>query len=155
MAVHFGKFLREKVIAANRGTPTSFHGCTSEQIERLLIAQGVGCLPKVYIEFMEVMGHQAGNGFLIGEDYYYKIVIRMKQLAQEAIDDLADYDPSQAFHLPDDVFVFFGHHGIQYYYFHTTDCNDDPPVFLWFEGRGNPKQVANTLSEFFLSELQR
>ena len=151
MVGHFGQFLKEKVIAEKRGTQTSFRGCTPEQIETLLVSQGVKCLPRIYIEFMEIMGHRAGDAFLRGEDYCYELVIGMKQRAQETINFFAEDDPNELFHIPNDCFVFFGHHDIQYFYFHTSDCNDDPPVFSWFEGDGMPKQIRNSLSEFYLT----
>jgi hypothetical protein len=154
MTEHFGQFLKKKLVSMKRATQDSFFGCSSEEIATMSKAQGVECLPRIYIEFMEAMGQGAGGAILRGEDFKYKWVIILKQEAQECVNESVQYNPEQIFRLPDDAFVFYGHHGIQYCYFHTTDCNDDPPVFTWMEGEKYAKKIYNCLSEFYLDMLK-
>lgn len=110
-----------------------FVGCSAEEIAFMLKVQDIECLPRIYIEIMEIMGHKGGEAIFRGEDITYKSVIILKQEAQACVNESAEYNPEQVFRLPDDAFVFYGHHGIEYCYFHTIDCNDDPPVFTWME----------------------
>ena len=126
--------------------PEHFKGCTQEEIEAVMEAQGVERLPGVFRRYLELMGHAGMNTIYTGSRWRYS---SMKSLKRWVIENMEDFDPSMT--LPKDAFVFFEHGGYEFRFFLTDNDNDDPPVFKYIESRGEPQQIADSLSSHFKS----
>lgn len=112
--------------------------------------QGVSQLPRLYREYLEVMGK---NGLLSvhnASDWSYQRLLRIKQDWQDEI-----VREKVTFIIPEQAFVFFQHGGYEYRYFMTdTDYDDDGdcPTYLCLEEdteQGYHVSVSSTLREYF------
>ncbi len=116
------------------------HGCTSEEIRHLEVGLRLH-LPKAYREFLSQCGKGAGK-FLVGTDWTFAKLTGVQQDAVKlasscGIDGL----------LPLHAFVFAMHQGYQFLYF-DCDQSDDPPVMLFLEGEGSPRQVSGSFTQW-------
>lgn len=138
----FGIYLRDKLIASGFGEAKYFYGCSEAEIKQLEEAQKVDFLPETYRQFLWVMGHSCGS-FWQGSDLLYRHAIDLKDAAN------ADFKWLEStVRIPDDAFVFISHQGYVFYYFHTNNRDDDPPVYAIYEGEA-PEKINGHLSEFY------
>jgi hypothetical protein len=134
--------LVHRIIESGLATQDELIGCSEEEIAEFEANHHVA-LPAFYRGFLMRMGRRAG-AFFRGTD----ILLRRDGYRQWALELLADNN--YPFKLPDDAFVFFLHQGYVMGYF-ICDGSDDPPVFIYSEGRDTtPKRVADHLSDYFL-----
>ncbi|MGJ3238825.1 MAG: SMI1/KNR4 family protein [Anaerolineae bacterium] len=125
---HFGHYLINRVRKTNpRGVPPCI-GCTTEEIENLMKAQGVSRLPRFYREYLEVMGKQGIMSINAGSDWSYERLLTIKQKWQASL-KMNNFD----FIIPEKSFIFFQHGGYDYRYFMTDHDNDDAPIYYWEE----------------------
>ena len=145
MTKHFG--LNFKAYLLDRGIGENeyfkFLECSDEDIEQTRIEQDVEFLPRIYREFLLTMGYGAGT-FLLGSAYTCNKLLDMKDAAK-GIMELGNAQEN----LPDDAFVFFMHQGYTFCYFRTTNQDDDPPVFLYIEGKPTSTKQNDHLSTWF------
>ena len=71
---------------------SELHGCRPDEIERVRVAQRVDALPSVYVEFLTVMGREAG-AFLPGTDVFYPHPVELKTEARALLSEngVADF----------------------------------------------------------------
>jgi hypothetical protein len=123
-------------------------GCTEEEVEHLKERQGVDFLPEVYRQFLLTFGYSRGGYFLQGEDVGYLALLELKQVAQELL------ERENAPPLPDDMFVFYSHHGYQFMCFATAKRDADPPIYSYVEYDEQLADVGVTLSDFYRQHLE-
>ena len=109
------------IIRVGLAKPSEMTGCSQEEIERLMIHQGVNHLPPFYREFLERMGKNSGK-YEIGARFLFDDLFSLKEQVQ-AIAKNADWV------LPDDAFVFSGSIDNQFLFFQTEE-SDDPAVYI-------------------------
>jgi DNA repair exonuclease SbcCD nuclease subunit len=104
-------------------------------------------LPKVYKQFLQLMGSSAGV-YMQGSSVFYNELLSLKEWANELLVE-NNMQP-----LPDNAFVFWMHQGYQIAYFNLND-GDDPPVYYFTEGQANNafELKENSLTDFFSSQL--
>lgn len=100
-------------------------GCSGEDIEQLITAQGVLALPPAYKEFMRGCGRQS-SPFREGTILTFPLVAEAKDFMQDNMREASD-----RFELPDDAFVFYDHQGYHFWYFPHVHEN---AVWEWLEG---------------------
>lgn len=120
---HFGKYLANKIRESGK-TKWTFIGCSQEEIEEIMQAQGVKRLPRIYKEFLEVHGKK--GVFLTSSSAWN--CEDLKTLKQAVIDDLKMNNFPLA--IPDDAFVFYSNYAGRIFYFLTDHEKDDCPVYL-------------------------
>ena len=141
--------LKEALINEGLRLPDAFKGCSDEEIQQLMQAQNVKRLPEQFIEYLEVMGHGGISEIFISDDADYHSMLYLKE---SLLNEIESDNPK--FVLPDNAFVFFGHHDVQFNYF-LTENNDDPSVYSFIPGRDDYPQVShNKLSDYFEAVLQ-
>ncbi|MEO1166277.1 MAG: SMI1/KNR4 family protein [Chloroflexota bacterium] len=137
--MHFGRYLLNKTESAgiNRN---SFEGCTTEEIQALMVSQGVERLPKKYVEYLEVMGKR--TPFMLEEAIRYNELLGVKDQLKRFLEVELPID----FDFPKDSFVVRMYWGAStpVAYFHTDSELDDPPIHLWVES-GNSKGYEITI----------
>ena len=104
-------------------------------------------LPSLLRHFMQTMGDHAG-GLLTGSD-----LVAPEQLVEfreEAKALLAESGSKSE--LPPSAVVFVFHQGYSFLYLEAQQTNS--PVFEFVEGHPEPKQICNSLAEFFEEELR-
>jgi hypothetical protein len=108
-------------------------GCTEAEIAEVAAAQGV-TLPRSYVDFLSVMGKEAGllrNGSM----WLYPDVLRVKGFARDLLAEWND-----PFALPAQAVVVMMHQGYQFAWMDSAEDPDDPPVWYWLEGSPVPDQ---------------
>jgi len=105
-------------------------------------------LPLAYKDYLLKIGRGAGR-FFQGTDIFYPGV---KDLKNEAIELLEENE--EKFGLPDDAFVFSMHQGYEFLYFMLSE-NDDPEVYQYVEGEGEPMKVWSSFSSFVNEALSQ
>ena len=146
MLEHFGKRLKKHYQQKSKVEHT-YEGCSKAEIQEAMQAQEVKRLPKVYREFLETMGKQAGYlGLLWRSGIYYKCnhILYMKRDLRRQMK--ASFNLS----MPDDIFVFYQDIGDTFLFFYTDNEDDDPPVYLFNDDESYFRLVSESLSEFFL-----
>ena len=105
-------------------------------------------LPKVYKEFLSLMGESAGN-YMLGTSVFYDELLSLQEWTYELIEENS-LPP-----LPPNSFVFWMHQGYQAAYFRTVE-GDDPPVYFFSEGMKENKFILMTysLTDFFIMQLK-
>jgi hypothetical protein len=73
-----------------------------------------------------LLGHGAID-YEVGSDYEYSWLFELKDYANGILKE-NNRQP-----LPDNTFVFWGHHGYQFLYFYTDTKEDDPLVYYYNE----------------------
>jgi hypothetical protein len=101
-------------------------GCSDDDIQALLLAQGASRLPPAYDAFMRRCGRSC-DPFLRGTVVEYPLVAEAKGFMEEAL-----RDDGNRFVLTPEAVVFTSHQGYQYWYF--PDGGRDE-VWDWLEGR--------------------
>lgn len=142
----FGSLVADELIRMMIANISTIQGCSPQEIDELKAKQGVGFLPKLYVEYLAVLGRKAGN-LDVGSDCFYPHLLRLKEWAQELLEE-----NNCPLRLPDDAFVCLMHQGYQFLYFLTDDNNEDPPVFYYMEGHDYQSEMPirhmEHLSEF-------
>ena len=82
-------------------------------------------LPAAYLRFLGVVGVNSGE-FLRGSDLRFQQLDRLQSGAQALLDD--DGGPT----LPEDAFVFCGHQGYQFLFFHLGE-GPDPEIHHYMD----------------------
>lgn len=116
--------------------------CTPEEVNSLQTYFNIS-FPKVYVDFLLLMGKEAG-AYMRGTDAFYKELLPLMTYAKETLEE------AQLAPLPQNAFVFWMHQGYIYAYF-TTDGGDNPPVTVLYESGEVIK--CDSLFEFFKLEL--
>lgn len=120
-------------------------GCSEAEVIKLEKSIG-SCLPKKYREFLLGAGYKAGKLFQ-GTDIFFN---NLKDIKETAIDLLIEND--EAFSLPEDSFVFSMHQGYEFKFFLLSE-GDDPPIYQYVEGDGDPKLTWEKFSSFLAEEI--
>lgn len=135
--------LKEALIREGFRNPDAFKGCTDEEIQEVMQAQNVKRLPATFVEYLKVMGHGGITEILLGDNANYNSMLFLKK---NFIEEVESYSPD--FTLPNDVFVFFGHHDYEFAYFLTDNRDDDPPVFRHIIGDEDAQKGAQSFTEY-------
>jgi|GEM_PF-1206529 len=104
-------------------------------------------LPLIYKKFLLTLGKSAGD-YMMGSSAFFDD-LPLWESTKELIEE-NNLPP-----LPPDAFPFWMHQGYMAAYFKVTE-GDDPPVYLYTEGKENKEFVLDTktLTGFFLIELR-
>lgn len=141
--------LRDKLITLQLAEPHEIVGCTEAEIETLMTDQGVTFLPELYRQFLLTLGKQSGLLFQ-GTDAQYKYLMGMKEAAVELLEENGN-----PFALPAEAFVFRMHQGYIFFYFLTTDKNENPPIYRYLEMEDQtPFKKWDSLTDYFKSEVE-
>lgn len=140
MAILTQNTLIALLLAARVCTREELSGCSQRDIAQLEASAGIP-LPRQYSEFLCAMGHGAG-AFFQGTEIFFAA---LDGLRNRAVDLLAEN--GENFCLPTDAFVFAMHQGYEFNYFLLSQ-GENPAVYQYVEGRGNPVLTWKTLSEF-------
>ncbi|BDT85160.1 SMI1/KNR4 family protein [Nocardia cyriacigeorgica] len=129
--------------------PAQVKGCTAEEINALMEAQGVTSLPESYREFLECMGKDPYWLSQMGE-WDYDWLLESKSLAREVVveDYAGDFDGLE------DIFVFQTHQGYMFYFFRGENLKDPDPRFYIFDG-SRPIRLSDSTFNRWLSGLAR
>lgn len=124
-------------------------GCTEEEIIKLEEKVGLK-LPETYKEFLLAVGHESGRLFQ-GTVVHYSNLIEIQKRAKELLEE-----NNNPIALPNRSLVFSMHQGYEIRFF-DINMGENPPVFLWYEGMGNPAsaiRLFETFEEFLLQEIK-
>ncbi len=135
--------LKNQLIRKGLSTARGFKGCSVAEIRELEQFYGYR-LPLIYKDFLEEMGHQAGD-YLQGTDIFYKDVFSLRS----ALEKLLQQD-GQPFVLEPTFFVFCGHQGYIFYFFDADEDGIDPPIYGYKEGNGQMERLYSSFSSFLL-----
>lgn len=128
---------------------TPLVGCTEEEIIKLEDRIGFK-LPGMYKEFLLAGGHGSGRLFQ-GTTVKYINLIEIQEWAKELLEE-----NNNPITLPSTSFVFSMHQGYEIRFF-DVNMGENPPVFLWYEGKRNPAsaiKLSDTFEEFLLYEIE-
>lgn len=125
----------------------SLAGLREEEIREVARRQGVARLPAAYGRFLSRLGRSAGD-FLRGSDVLYPDLLPLKDYARQLLEeDEADLV------LGPEHFVFLMHQGYQFLYFDAAE-SEDPAVYLYLEGEGEPSQVAGSFTAWLATAVE-
>lgn len=139
--------VKNRLIALGVAKSEEIIGCSSEQIKALEEHFSVK-LPKLYREFLSIMGIRAGS-FYVGTQIFYDSLFVLKEAAQS----LLKFN-KVPFVLPKDAFVFLSHQGYQFMYFCTDTNEDDPAVYYYLEGEHNVVKYDDSFSDFLIKSVE-
>jgi hypothetical protein len=139
--------LPQRLTALGVAKPQEIVGCTDEEIARVQSASGLR-LPEAYVAFLRVAGKGAGR-FLTDVDLYYDKIMSLNVKAAEKL----HLWEGNKLRLPEKAFVFAMRYGEQFMFFLADGKQSDPPIYLYLEGAGTFKQVANSFWEIIEGEL--
>ncbi|RSN28402.1 hypothetical protein DL990_27410 [Amycolatopsis sp. WAC 01416] len=119
----------EPLIAQGYVDVNTVRGCSDQEVEALMSAQGVDTLPARYVEFLKFGGK---NPYWLSQDgeWDFGWLLEAKEIAREiVVDDYeADFTPFE------DAFVFQTHQGYEFHYFKAGDLVETDPAFSTFSG---------------------
>lgn len=121
-------------------------GCSEKQIIKIEEFYNIK-LPAIYIEFLLIMGKNAGK-FMRGSSAFYNEIFDIRD---GSIELLYENDFKE---LPDNTFVFWMHQGYQFAFFYLNQ-GDNPPVYYYFEGetKDDFEFKASSFTDFLVSQL--
>jgi len=99
--------------------------CNAEEIEKLHGSLAHN-LPKAYLEFLQIMGKNAGN-FMKGSSCFIHEIPYLREWAEELLEE--NQFPEK---LPKDTFVFWMHQGYQFAFFNLYE-SDNPSIYYYSE----------------------
>jgi hypothetical protein len=138
------KEFRGYLVSEGLAKSENFTGCTEEEIQHLMDVQQVEKIPKLYYDFLILMGKRP-YPLMVGTDWSYKHLLEIKEWSIELIQEEGE-DPS----LLDDALVIAMHQGYMMYYIpFISMVSEDPPVWVYVEKEA-PKMIALTFREFLL-----
>ncbi|GBF05656.1 hypothetical protein DAERI_050165 [Deinococcus aerius] len=116
--------------------------CTHGMIRELMEAQAVATLPKLYVDFMTLMGRS--RSFLVGSDIMYPEVKGNKEgLTELLMEEWPEHNLDTS-----SVFVFYGHQGYQYSFFFVDSASDDPCVHYYLFNEKAFKVASESFSKW-------
>ncbi|MED4532573.1 SMI1/KNR4 family protein [Metabacillus fastidiosus] len=121
-------------------TIEEIQGCSENEIKELEEAIGHS-FPNMYRNFLLEIGHRAGLLFQ-GTDIFFGSIKGLTEEANELLEE-----NQESFNLPEDAFVFSMHQGYEFNYFRFSE-GDNPPVYQYIEGEGEPKLAWDSFSSF-------
>lgn len=121
-----------------------FQGCSESEIEQL--ENHIGSkLPKLYREFLLLMGHNAGI-YNRGSDFLYHDLFDNTEYTRKTMF-------KQGLELPNDAFVILSHQGYIFAWFLLSD-GDNPPVYSYSEAGDKPIKFADSFSDYLEKSLK-
>ena len=138
----FGYEIKQRLVALPTERDQKLEGASDEEIQALEQYAG-GPFPSVYKQFLKSLGRSAGE-LLRGTEY--SVTGRDRLRLREPAERLLQRKQS-SFVLPDTAFVFLMSQGYQFSFFFMNQGND-PPVYHYHEGDGQPTQLASSLSNY-------
>jgi hypothetical protein len=148
MTKSFGEDLKHRLIKNGLNDLGVFEGCSKAEIETLMKVQGVQRLPRVFKEYLAVMGKQGIFSSLDGEDSVYSEILELKEDFQESFNNRLEEPDSPDFTLPQDALVFWAYLD-ECSYFLTNNEEDDPPVYHISIGDDNATLFRESISAYF------
>lgn len=135
--------LKNKLIDCGLATEETIIGCSEDEITLLQENENIKRFPKMYHEFLRLMGEETGKFMpytnqklyqLFDERYWTNHELRLLNIKFQ----LSEYD-----------FVFmYIPEGYAFWYFNTKDQNDDPPVYEYREDDEESKLISERLTDF-------
>ena len=104
-------------------------------------------LPSQYRDFLLAIGHSGGKLFQ-GTDIYYRNLVGLQDAAKDLLKE-----NGEDFDIPLDAFVFLMHQGYEFDYFRLSE-GDDPPVYQYVEGHGEPQIAWKSFSKFLSESIE-
>lgn len=136
------------LLASGIAKPDEIGGCSDDEVRRLERCLNV-VLPEAYVQFLKALGHKAGS-LMADVDYHYCLLERINTDARKILDNWEE----GRLPLPEKAFVFSMRQGEQFMFFVADGSLDDPPIYYYFEGRGEFKRAANSIWEVIEAELE-
>lgn len=127
-------------------TVEKIKGCSDNEIKELEKEFGHG-FPAIYREFLLAIGYRAGLLFR-GTEIFFGSIRGLIQYANELLGE-----NQESFNLPEDAFVFSMYQGYEFNYFRFSE-GENPPVYQYIEGNGEPKLAWESFSNFLLEEIK-
>jgi len=140
--------LKAKMIESELSTPDEILGCSEQEIAEIETRFKMN-LPATYREFLHQMGNCAG-WFLEGTDVYFPQLLDCRKVAERLMKE-----DGAEFSLQPTWFVFLQHQGYQFMYFDSMEKDGDPPVFRYLEGDKQPKQIADSFSQWLTACVEQ
>jgi len=137
----------ESLIRSGRVRAEELSGCSESEVASLERDFGFR-LPARYREFLLAMGHDAGP-LLRGSRVSYKDLPRLRESFQELLEE-----DGSTFPIPREAFVFYMHQGYDFLYF-LASGGDDPPVYQYVEGDGQPELQWASFTDFLAEVSDR
>lgn len=135
----------ELLRAAGRAPPGSVRGCSEGQIAQLESAVGLQ-LPASYLDFLRLMGVQAG-AFFVGTDYKYDRLVGMNE-------ELREIAANDGVVVPTNVFAFSTNQGYEFLCFRVSGAAD-PEVYRYTEKRMDaPVSLGKPFSAWLLDAVR-
>lgn len=128
------------LVSSQIASAEEIEGCSENEIKELEDEIGHS-FPTVYREFLLAAGHRAGLLFQ-GTDIFFGSLRGLTQEANELLEE-----NQEPFTLPADTFVFSMHQGYEFNYFRFSE-RENPPVYQYIEGEGDPKLAWDSFSNF-------
>ena len=144
----FGETFAQKLIASRLIYRKNVRGFTAQEVQNVMDAQGVKCLPKTYSNLLAHAGHGIQVLFL-GDACSYQDLLELKGELKTTM----SMDEKHKDQFPEDAFVFVTHLASSFAWFLTDIDDDDPPVYQYHEG-DYLKITHSSLSEFFEKLLE-
>ena len=115
---------------------------TSQDIATIMKAQNVKYLPKIYLKYLKYFGTYPGGTFFSSAVSSYNSLPYLKDYMR----DILKFETR--FQIEEDIFVFLSYNWDEYFYFHTEQENDNPPIYYYAEG-SNLLRVSDSMTEWF------
>ena len=115
-----------QILEHGHATPETIQGCSMEEVAKVESKFQIH-LPRMYREFLLVMGRRAGD-FYRGADLFFPLVLELREWAEELLTE----DGSQT-SLPQESFVFLMDQGYQFMFFLLEGSAEDPAVWHYHE----------------------
>jgi hypothetical protein len=125
--------------------PERTRGCSEERVQALDRYAACGRLPELYREFLLAMGEYI-DGTYMGS--YLFTCKYLDEIQEEGHAMAKEYQPE----VPSDAYFFATFDYVDYFYFRTSEPDDNPPVYMCSAGRV-PFMLHKTLRRFFMDEM--
>jgi len=142
MYQNYGQELKARLVDLGLADANKMRGCSPQEIDALRQYSTSGQLPTVYVQFLSTMGHDTGGKFIWDMDYKYEYL-------GEKQEDAKEIATSDGITLPKDAFFFMSQEGTHFYFLHTSQRDDNPPIYKFTEGESSFEQVGSSLVDFF------
>jgi hypothetical protein len=106
-------------------SPTYFEGCTEDEIQEVMNAQGVTFLPDNYRRFLRIMGKGSGYPFAFPESWQYSTLFTIRQSGQWLLDFV-----KSGLVLPHDAFVFYFDQTMYFCFFNGRSSRRSPSLSI-------------------------
>ncbi len=129
-------------------TINNIKGCNELEIENIMDSQDVDFLPTTYLQVLTQMGKEGFDVVMDCACLCTDINGLKQSIFEEYYEDA--YSP-----ITKGVFVFAEHMNAAFWYFHTVDKMDDPPVFVYDDYSRKHVQHSQSFSEFLLNQVDQ